>query len=151
MSIVLAAPAIVFAPGTTTRRQVERELGIAFSYPARGWHTYAVDEAGTDCLLSAFYSDGTLIAVELYLPRSQRAPALEPRNLGGFALRPGHIRIGMPVDDVGAPFVEKTVAVGAIVYDRHFEAAFEGGVAHAMARGGRIERLTVYAAPRANA
>lgn len=146
MKIVLASRTLLFSPGTTTRSAVERELGVAFSYPARGWHTYALAEAPGTALLSAFYRDRTMIAVELYLPRSDRAPDLEPRDLGGCVLQPGGVTLGMDAGAVGAPFTELARGeLAAIVYDRHFEAAFDGGVAHAMSIGGRIERLTIYA------
>jgi hypothetical protein len=144
--VILHSTRIAFELGKTTRPQVERELGIAFSYPARGWHTYASKESGQTCLLSAFYKEGTLVAVELYVPRSDRAPSLAPRDLGGFRLEPGGIAIGMQAGSVSETFTPAVGGPGPVVYDRAFEARFPGGVAYAMARKGTIERLALYAA-----
>lgn len=143
--VILHSARIAFELGKTARRDVERELGVAFSYPARGWHTYATKESSQTCLLSAFYKDGVLLAVELYVSRSDRAPSLEPRDLGGFRLEPGGIAIGMQVQALPQSFTEAVGGPGKLVYDRAFEARFAGGVAYAMARKGTIERLTLYA------
>lgn len=142
--VVLHSTRIVFALSNTTRERVERELGIAFSYPARGWHTYATREGSTACLLSAFYKDDALVAAELYVPRSDRAPSLAPRDLGGFRLEPGGIAIGMNADAVTQVFTPAIGGPGPVVFDRAFEARFPGGVAYAMARKGTIERLALY-------
>ncbi len=144
--VVLHSTRIAFQTGKTTRAQVERELGIAFSYPARGWHTYAIKESGRTCLLSAFYKEGTLVAVELYVPRSDRAPSLSPRDLGGFRLEPGGVAIGMQIDSVTETFTPAVGGPGPVVYDRALEARFPGGVAYAMACKGTIERLAIYTA-----
>jgi hypothetical protein len=143
--VVLRSDRLALQAGKTRRADVERELGIAFSYPARGWHTYATTESGRRCLLSAFYKNGVLVAVELYVPRGANAPNLEPRNLGGFTLEPGSVRIGMQADAVAPPFTSAVGGPGNVVYDRAFEARFPGGVAYAMAGKGVIERLTIYA------
>jgi hypothetical protein len=143
--VVLHSTRIAFQTGKTTRPAVERELGIAFSYPARGWHTYATRESGTTCLLSAFYKEGVLVAVEIYVPRSDRAPSLAPRDLGGFRLEPGGVAIGMHADAVTETFTPAIGGPSPVVYDRAFEARFPGGVAYAMARKGTIERLALYA------
>lgn len=145
--VVLHSTRIAFELAKTTRAHVERELGIAFSYPVRGWHTYATKESANRCLLSAFYGskEGTLVAVELYVPRSERAPLLAPRDFGGFRLEPGGIAIGMHADSISETFTPAVGGPGAVVYDRAFEARFPGGVAYAMARKGTIERLALYA------
>lgn len=143
--IVLRSERLALAVGKTQRSDVERELGIAFSYPARGWHTYATKEYGQRCLLSAFYKSGVLVAVELYVPRGAHAPNLEPRDLGGFTLEPGGVRIGMQVSAIAQPFTPAVGGPGKVVYDTAFEARFAGGVAYAMAAKGVIERLTLYA------
>lgn len=143
--VVLHSAAFSFQTGKTKRADVERALGIAFSYPARGWHTYASKESGAACLLSAFYKDATLVAVELYAPRSDRAPALQPRDLGGFRLEPGGAAIGMRVEALPQILTPASGGPGKVVYDEAFEARFEGGVAYAMARAGVIERLALYA------
>jgi hypothetical protein len=143
--VVLRSERITLHVAGTKRAEVERELGIAFSYPARGWHTYATAESGKTCLLSLFYKSGALLAAELYVPRGPQAPALEPRNLGGFALEPGSIRIGMQAGAVTQTFAPAVGGPARIVYDQAFEARFPGGVAYAMAAKGTIERLTIYA------
>jgi hypothetical protein len=143
--VVLQSERLTFAVGSTKRADVERELGIAFSYPARGWHTYASKESQQRCLMSAFYKNGILVAAELYVPRGPNAPNLEARDLGGFRLEPGGIRVGMPITSIPAPFAPAVGGPGKVVYDRAFEARFPGGVAYAMASKGIIERLTIYA------
>lgn len=129
----------------STRGHIEKELGVAFSYPARGWHTYATKENGTRCLLSLFYREGSLVAAELYVPRSERAPTLEPRDFGGFRLEPGGVSIGTNASSMPQTFTEAVGGPARVVYDRAFEARFPGGVSYAMARRGTIERLTLYA------
>lgn len=143
--IVLQCERLTLHVAKTTRADVERELGVAFSYPARGWHTYATDESGKRCLLSTFYKDGALVAAELYVPRGPHAPNLKARRLGGFRLEPGGVRIGMPVNAIPQPFTPAVGGPGKVVYDRAFETRFPGGVAYAMAAKGVIERLTIYA------
>lgn len=124
---VLQSPRLTLATGVTRRVEVERQLGIAFSYPARGWHTYAVKEETGRCFLSLFYKDGTLIAVELYEPASDRAPALAPVDVGGFTLAPCAIRVGMQ-------------AASAM------EARFDGGAVYVKASAQTIDRICIYAA-----
>ena len=143
--VVLQSDRITFQLGKTTRAQVERELGVAFSYPARGWHTYAARESATRCLLSLFYRSGALVAAELYVPRSESAPPLEARDFGGFRLEPGGIAIGARIESISHVFSPAVGGPGPVVYDSSFEARFEGGVAYAMGRRGVIERLTLYA------
>jgi hypothetical protein len=145
--VVLHSTRIVLELRKTTRARTERELGIAFSYPVRGWQTYATKEAGKTCLLSLFYTKeaGTLLAAEMYVPRSDRAPSLSPRDLGGFRLEPGGVAIGMRSDSITTSFTTAVGGPGAVVYDSSFEARFPGGVAYAMARNGTIERLALYA------
>jgi hypothetical protein len=143
--IVLLAERCTFAIAKTKRADVERELGVAFSYPARGWHTYATSESGKRCLLSLFYKNGILVAVELYAPRGANAPNLHARDFGGFRLEPGGIHIGMQATAVVQPFTPAIGGPGRVVYDEAFEARFPGGVAYAMAAKGIVERLTMYA------
>jgi hypothetical protein len=130
---------------TTKRSEVERALGIGFSYPARGWHTYASSEAGQRFFLSLFYKNGILVAAELYAPRGAHAPNLEARDFGGFRLEPGGVRAGMPSNGVAEPFAPAVGGPGKVVYDRAFEARFPGGVAYAMSSKGVVERLALYA------
>lgn len=132
---------IAFEIGATRRPDVERAIGIAFSYPARGWHTYPA--GGTKrALLSAFYKDEGLVAAELYLPRSDRAPALAARATT-FRLVPGELMLGMSPTALPESFVRVPTSAGA--YDETYEARFPGGVAYAMSRKGELERFALYA------
>lgn len=143
--VLLQCDRLTLQVAKTPRVDVERALGIGFSYPARGWHSYASNESGTRCLLSAFYKSGILLAVELYVPRGPNAPNLDARNLGGFRMEPGGVRIGMMANAMPAPFTPAVGGPGKVVYDSAFEARFTGGVAYAMASKGIVERLTLYA------
>ncbi len=143
-SVVLRSERIVFEIGKTQRPEVERELGIAFSYPARGWHTYASKESGKACLLSAFYKDEILVAAELYVPRGANTPPLAPRDLGGFHFEPGGISIGSRADTAAQTFSPAAGGPANVVYDQCFEARFPGGLAYAMTKSGLVERLALY-------
>ena len=152
--VVLANEQYVFALGTTTREQVERVFGVGFSYPMRGWHTYAAREDGARHFLSLFYANAadpdpgrrTLVALEHYLPKADRAPGLAARDYGPFRLSPGDVALGASTTSLDERY---TVAVGGpapIVYAEAYEARFPGGVAYVMGNGGRVERLGLYAA-----
>jgi hypothetical protein len=149
--VVLFNEAVVFDVTKTTRRDVERSLGIAFAYPVRGWHTYCVrGDRGSRAFISLFYEtpakpQSLLVSAELYLPKVDRAPALDPRDLGGVRLVPGQIAIGMPLASLAENFarIEKPDGLGA--YEDIFEARFPGGSAYAMGNAGTIERLAIYA------
>lgn len=144
--VILFNETCPFQIGTTTKDGVQTLLGWAFSYPARGWHTYAIaGENAQPYLLSAFYKDQALIAVEAYVPKTDRAPQLEPRRLGVFRFVPGEIRIGMPTTAIPQSFVPAVGGPGPVVYGAAFEARFKGGVAYAMANNGIVERLALYA------
>lgn len=145
--VVLQSERITFILGKTRRKDVEREIGVAFSYPVKGWHTYASRERAGTCLLSAFYKNELLVAVELYVPRGNLTPQLSPRDFGGFRLEPGSVEIGKLTADVSPLFTPASGGPGTVVYDRAFEARYSGGVAYAMARKGVIERLALYSAP----
>jgi hypothetical protein len=151
--VTLANERLVFALGTTTRAEVERAFGVAFAYPMRGWHTYAARENGARYFLSLFYASHaspdpnlrTLLALEYYLPKADRAPSLAARDYGPFTLMPGGVALGAAT----ALLDERYSATGGpapVVYAERFEARFPGGVAHVMGNGGRIERLGLYAA-----
>lgn len=132
--------------GKTTRKDVENALGVAFSYPVRGYHTYCI--AGPDRerrFLSLFYRDDVLVAAEFYRPTTDRAPQLEPRLLGRFRFVPGEIEIGMNVNAVPSSFVRTQSGPAQVVFDDVFEARFEGGVAYVMGRKGSVDRLALYA------
>ncbi|HTU81682.1 MAG TPA: hypothetical protein VMF61_06110 [Candidatus Acidoferrales bacterium] len=140
---------IAFDVTKTRRDEVERTLGIAFAYPARGWHTYCVrGQLGRE-FLSLFYASGprpqALVSAELYLPKVDRAPALEPRNLGSFRIVPGEIAIGMQLASLSESFGRIPKPEGFGAYAGIFEARFPGGAAYAMGNEGIIERLAIYA------
>ncbi|MDQ2680065.1 MAG: hypothetical protein M3Y21_03460 [Candidatus Eremiobacteraeota bacterium] len=143
--IILFNESCSFAIGTSLRSDVERAFGVAFAYPSRGWHTYAVTGADRQHhLLSAFYKDGVLVAAELYVPTTDRTPPLAPRDLS-FRFVPGELYLGMPITAISEEFAEAVGGPGPVVYDKAFEARFPGGVAYAMAKKGLIERLALYA------
>lgn len=147
--VVLFNENIAFDVTKTTRREVERTLGIAFAYPVRGWHTYCVRGAGGREFVSLFYEapakgHSALVSAELYLPKVDRAPALEARNLGSVRLVPGEISIGTALTSLPENFarIEKPQGLGP--YEDIFEARFPGGSAYAMGSKGTIERLAIY-------
>jgi hypothetical protein len=135
---------IAFDVTKTTRKEVERALGIAFAYPVRGWHTYCVAGAAEREFVSLFYSQGTLLSAELYLPRSDRAPNLAPRNLGRFRLVPGEIAIGMQIATLPDGYARVPKPDGLGPYEDIFEARFPGGSVYVMGNGGVIERAAIY-------
>jgi hypothetical protein len=147
--VVLFSEAIAFDVTKTTRREVERALGIAFAYPVRGWHTYCVRGTGGREFVSLFYetpanAQSALVSAEVYLPKVDRAPPLEPRDLGGVRLVPGEIAIGAALTSLPENFarIEKPEGLGP--YEDIFEARFPGGSAYAMGNKGIIERLAIY-------
>ncbi len=144
--IVLFNETIALDVNTTTREDVEKKLGIAFSYPARGWHTYCVrgDDAKRQ-FLSLFYSEKQLVSAELYYPKSDRAPKLEPVDLR-FRLVPGELSLGQTMSGLPEHFGQLSALAEAVgTYGEMLSAEFPGGVAHAMGNDGRIERLALYA------
>jgi len=144
--VVLATERLVFALGTTSRAEVERAFGVAFSYPMRGWHTYAAREDGARNFLSLFYADGTLVALEYYVPKADRAPGLAARDYGALRLSPGDVALGAATGSLDTRYVVAVGGPAPIVYAEAYEARFPGGVAYVMGNAGRIERLGLYAA-----
>jgi hypothetical protein len=144
--VVLTTDRLVFALGTTTRAEVERAFGVAFSYPMRGWHTYAAREDGSRNFLSLFYGDGGLIALEYYLPKADRAPGLAARDYGTVRLSPGDVALRASTASLDPRYVPATGGPAPVVYGEAYEARFPGGVAYVMGNGGAIERLGLYAA-----
>ncbi len=148
--VVLFNETIAFDVTKTTRTDVERTLGIAFAYPVRGWHTYCVrGDAGRE-FVSLFYAKdargaAALVSAELYLPRADRAPALEPRNLGRFRLVPGEIGIGGQMASLPASFGRIPKPEGLGPFEDIFEARFPGGSVYVMGNKGAIERIAIYA------
>lgn len=143
--LVLFSETIALAVGTTTREEVERALGVAFAYPVRGFHTYCcAGNAGARQFLSAFYARDLLVSAELYVPKSDRAPSLAPRDIR-FRLVPGEIALGMPVTALNEAFGKVSeVAEKLGAYADMYGASFPGGSAYAMGNGGTIERLAIY-------
>ncbi len=150
--IVLFNETVAFDVTRTQRPDVERELGIAFAYPARGWHTYCVRGPDDKRLFaSLFYSKDALIAAELYAPKVDRAPKLEPRDLT-FRFVPGEIAVGKPVTSLPEQYGRiSALAEKFGAYQEMLEARFPGGSAYAMGNGGTIERLAIYALRASNA
>ena len=144
--VVLANEQLSFALGTTTRADVERAFGVAFSYPMRGWHTYAAREDGRRYFLSVFYAGAALVALEYYVPKADRAPSLAARDYGAFRLSPGDVALGAATAALDERYVTAVGGPAPIVYAEAFEARFPGGVAYVMGNAGRIERLGLYAA-----
>lgn len=128
------------------RSEVESALGVAFSYPVRGYHTYCIAGPNRERrFLSVFYRGDSLVAAEWYRPTSETAPKLEPRLLGRFRFVPGEVEIGMNVNAVPATFSHTQSGPAQVVFDDAFEARFAGGVAYVMGRKGVVERLALYA------
>jgi hypothetical protein len=138
----------VFAVGETKRRDCEIKLGPGVAYPAPGWHTWTVIAAkGETWLLSAFFSNGTLIAVEYYVAKTGSVPKYAPRARGAFAVQPGNIGLGNSTRALGPAYVAssgKAGGVGSIVYQQAFEARWDAGVALISGNDGRIERIALY-------
>jgi hypothetical protein len=144
--VVLANERLVFALGTTTRDDTERAFGVGFAYPIRGWHTYAAREDGARRFLSLFYSERTLIALEYYVPKADRAPGLAARDYGAFRLSPGDVALGASTSALDVRYTSAIGGPAPVVYAEAYEARFPGGVAYVMGNEGRIERLGLYAA-----
>lgn len=145
--VILFNENIRFQIGVTKRSDVIRELGTGFAYPAKGWDTYGVREGNERRLLSAFYKDELLVGVEFYIPLTDTAPKLQPRDIGEFRLVPGEVRVGLGVVSLDERFVDAIGGPGTAVYTHAFEVRYPGGVAYAMGNGGTITRLVLYAAP----
>jgi len=143
--ILLFSESIALDVNTTMKADVERELGLAFSYPARGWHTYGVrGRDGARLLLSLFYSKLQLASAELYVPKVDRAPKLEPQDLH-FRLVPGEIEVGAQFTSLPEHFGRMTGMPTRLgPYAEMFEARFPGGAAYAMGNDGTVERVALY-------
>ena len=143
--VVLFSEAVSFAVGETTRAVVEKALGVAFAYPAKGWHTYCVKGASHPRLfLSVFYGKDHLIAAELYVPKVDRAPNLAPRDMS-VRFVPSEITCGMNITALPEHFGRiSALAEKMGAYNDMFEARFPGGAAYAMGNDGTIERLAIY-------
>ncbi len=144
--VVLACERLVFAVGETRRNAVEHAFGVGFSYPIRGWHTYAARDDGHRIFLSLFYADAVLVALECYIPKLDRAPALAPRDFGALRLSPGDVALGATTSSLDARYVTAVGGPAPVIFAETYEARFPGGVAYVMGNDGRVERLGLYAA-----
>jgi len=142
--VTLFNETIALDVSVTTRPEVEKALGIAFMYPATGWHTYCVRGNEGRLFLSLFYSKLELISAELYAPRLARAPALAPRDLA-FRFVPSEIIVGMQIASLPDGYRRIPTPEGLGIYADICEARFRGGAAYAMGNQGVIERLALYA------
>ncbi len=143
--IVLFNETITLDVNATKREDVERALDIAFAYPARGWHTYCTHgTTGKREFLSLFYSANQLVSAELYYPKAQYAPKLEPVDLR-FRLSPGEIALGRPIGELQEHFARFSRAAEHLgAFSDMFQARFRGGAAYAMGNSGYCERLAIY-------
>lgn len=144
--VVLFNENVRFAIGTTTRTEVVRALGTGFAYPSKGWDSYALRFGSDRAILSAFYREGLLIAVELFTPKTKNAPTLAPRDLGEFRLIPGEVKLGGAFVSLDERFTPAIGGPATVVFKLSYELRFPGGVAYAMGNAGTIERLVLYAA-----
>lgn len=144
--VELVTPRVRFSLGGTTLPETVRALGRAHPYPARGWSTFVLLEEGERRLLSAFYREARLIGVEYYVPKQRdggppgAAVALEP-----VRLEPLGVRLGSSSSALPAAFAIARAVPQGVVFEEAYEAVWPGGVVYAMANGGRVERLALYA------
>ena len=144
----LRSDTLTFAVGVTQRREIERSIGPAITYPAAGWQTWTVAGLrGETWILSAFYRANVLIGVEHYLAKTENLPRYAPRIKGLFKLMPVGLGLGSPSTNLPRGFAAnggRLAGVRTVVYGEGFEARWLGGVALVGANDGRIERLAVY-------
>lgn len=140
---------LTFEVGTTTRRTLERLVKPPITYPGPGWQTWTVAGSRTEIwILSAFYRNDLLVAVEHYLPKTDRLPKYAPRITGGFRFVPGEISLGgrmMGLPGYFAPAAPGGGTVGAVVFQQLFSARWAAGIALISGNDARIERLALYA------
>jgi hypothetical protein len=143
--VILFNENVRFQTGTTRRSEVIDALGTGFAYPANGWDTYGVREGREKRLLSAFYKDELLVGVEYYVPLTESAPKLAPRELGEFRLVPGEVKVGSAIVGLDERFVPAVGGPGSAVYASAYEIRYPHGVAYAMGNAGTVTRLVLYA------
>ena len=140
---------LTFDVGKTTRRTLERLVKPPIAYPGPGWQTWAVTGTRTETwILSAFYRDDVLVALEHYLPKTDRLPKYAPHIAGGFRLVPGEISLGGTMRGLPAYFASgnpATGSVGSLVFQQMFSARWAAGIALVSGNDARIERLALYA------
>lgn len=143
--VILFNENIRFELGVTKRSGVIKELGTGYPFPSIGWETYGIRDNGRR-LLSLFYKDDTLVALEYYIPKTDNAPNLAPRDLGEFRLIPGEVKLGSAIVSLDERFVPAVGGPSNIIYELAYEVRYPGGVAYAMGNAGILERLVLYAA-----
>ncbi len=140
---------LTFEVGHTKRRTLERLVKPPITYPGAGWQTWAVTGTRTETwILSAFYRDDVLLAVEHYVAKTDRLPHYAPRIAGGFRFVPGEISLGGTLRGLPAGFVSGNAAagsVGSLVFQQLFSARWAAGIALVSGNDARIERLALYA------
>ena len=143
--LLLRGDRATFALGMA-RSAVVRAIGEGGPYPVAGWSSYALPKtrAGWLILLSLFYRDDALFALELYRSRAEELPAL-PRISLRARLHPTDVAIGNAIRVAPHGFANAQGGPGRIVYSDAFEARFPGGVAFVMGNDGVAERLVLYA------
>lgn len=150
--VLLASDRLSLQIGTTRKRDVERVLRAGTSYPAKGFHTYAVappqtqpDDAPKRWLLSLFYRGDLLFGAEHYIPKIKGIPPMPLATPGSVRLEPGGFCLGGALNALGY-FVPAHGGPSPVIYSLCFEARFPGGVAWIMGNAGRIERFAIYGA-----
>jgi len=143
--VILFNENIRFQTGLTKRSDVVRALGTGFAYPAKGWDTYSFREGRERRMLSAFYKNDLLVGVEFYVPLTDSAPNLAPRDIGEFRLVPGEVHVGSAIVSLDERFVEAVGGPGSAVYKYAYEVRYPNGVAYAMGNDGTVTRLVLYA------
>jgi hypothetical protein len=140
---------LTFEVGTTTRRDLERRMRPPISYPVPGWQTWTVAGPKDETwILSAFYRDGILVAVEHYVAKTNRLPSYAPKITGGFRFVPDEISLGGKITGLPAHFVAGASGGGtvtSVVFQQLFAARWSTGIALVSGNDARIERLALYA------
>ncbi len=144
----LVSGTTILAVGETTRRDIEIRLGPGVAYPAPGWHTWTVTGPKDETwLLSAFFRDRSLIAVEFYIGKTGNVPRYAPRARGVFRVQPDELELGQRTRSLPSAYVStngRAGSVGSIVYQDAFEARWASGVALVSGNDGRVERIALY-------
>jgi hypothetical protein len=140
---------LIFEVGANIRKDVEKRLRPPISYPVPGWQTWTVAGPHDETwILSAFFRDQMLVAMEHYVAKTNRLPKYAPKISGGFRLIPDEISLGGKTTNLPAHFVPGAAAIGtvnSVVFQQLFAARWSTGVALVAGNDGRIERIALYA------